>query len=104
LPTRSAAARSILLVDDNADTLDLYAIYLGYHGHHVIRARDGRQALDLARAHRPALILLDIEMPAMSGVEVLRRLRDDASFNQTFIVALTAHVSTPALGVRSLPI
>ena len=53
-------AKHVLLVDDNADTLDLYAEYLRFHGYPVLVARNGQDAIHIAQATRPALILLDI--------------------------------------------
>ena len=85
------AERLVLIVDDHADTLDLYAEYLTFHGHEVVVASHGEEAITLARAKYPAVVLLDIEMPGMSGTDVLRILRTDPSLNRTFMVALTAH-------------
>lgn len=83
--------RLVLLVDDYADNLDLYAEYLTMHGYPVIVARNGSDAVSLARAEHPALILMDLEMPGMNGVDALKILRTDDTLAQTFIVALTAH-------------
>ena len=87
----AASKRLVLLVDDYADNLDMYAEYLTIHGYPVIVARDGNEAVHMARAERPALILMDLEMPGMNGVEALRILRTDDTLAQTVIVALTAH-------------
>jgi CheY-like chemotaxis protein len=84
-------ADSILLVDDFEDGLDMYAEYLTYRGYRVIPARNGEEALRNARLHRPAVILLDIRMPDMTGTDVMRELRADPSFAHVPIVALTAH-------------
>jgi CheY-like chemotaxis protein len=82
---------TILLVDDFEDGLDMYREYLTYRGHHVIVARNGAEALDEARRHRPAVILLDIRMPVMTGTDALRELRSDPAFRRVPIIALTAH-------------
>ena len=83
--------RLILLVDDFEDALSIYGQYLEHHGYAVVVARDGQEAVSVARAHRPALILLDLRMPVMSGGEALKVLRSDPSFDGIPIIALTAH-------------
>jgi CheY-like chemotaxis protein len=82
---------SILLVDDNEDGLEMYHEYLTYRGYRVILARNGEEAILQARAHRPNLILLDVRMPGMTGTDVMRALHADSTFQDTPIVALTAH-------------
>jgi CheY-like chemotaxis protein len=86
-PTQPA----ILLVDDFSDTLEMYQEYLTFRGYRVVVAGNGQQALDVARAERPALIFMDLRMPNMTGTEALRLLRDDPSFSTVPVVALTAH-------------
>ena len=84
-------SHSILLVDDFEDGLEMYHEYLTFRGHRVVVARDGVEAVDQARLHRPDLILLDLRMPKMTGTEVMRVLRSDSSFKRVPILALTAH-------------
>lgn len=86
-----AARKSVLIVDDFEDGLELYREYLTFKGFDVHGARNGSEAVALARVHRPALILLDIRMPGMSGFDVAQILRADGRFTKTPIVALTAH-------------
>jgi two-component system cell cycle response regulator DivK len=81
----------ILLVDDFEDALDIYGDFLTYRGFRVIVARNGQEAIDSARAHRPDLILLDLSMPVLSGKDAVRILRSDPTFADIPIVALTAH-------------
>ena len=69
----------------------MYQEYLTYRGYHVVVARNGQEAIDQARVHRPDVILLDIRMPGMTGTEVMRVLRCDPSIRRVPIVALTAH-------------
>jgi len=83
--------RTILLVDDFEDGLDMYQEYLSYRGYHVIVARNGEEAVAQARLHRPDVILLDISMPVMTGTDAMRVLRADPSFTHVPIIALTAH-------------
>jgi CheY-like chemotaxis protein len=82
---------AILLVDDFSDTLEMYEEYLTFRGYRIVVAGSGQQALDVARAERPALIFMDLRMPNMTGTEALRLLRDDPSFSTVPVVALTAH-------------
>ena len=67
----------ILLVDDNPTNLDILQARLAIHNYEIIRATDGEEALAIAREKLPALILLDIMMPKMDGIEVCRHLRAD---------------------------
>lgn len=80
----------ILLVDDFEDALDIYGQYLTHRGHRVVVARSGAEAVESARRHRPDLILLDVSMPGLNGMDVLRILRADKRFATSPIVALTA--------------
>ena len=82
---------SILLVDDFEDGLEMYEEYLRYRGFQVFVARNGEEAVAQARRHRPDVILLDVRMPGMTGIEAMRILRSDPSFVGTPIIALTAH-------------
>ena len=82
---------SVLLVDDFEDGLEMYEEYLTYRGYQVVVARNGEEAIVRARQHRPDVILLDIRMPGMTGIDAVRVLRSDTSFQHIPIVALTAH-------------
>ena len=68
-------ALRVLLVDDCPDTLLSMALLLQLWGHETCEARDGETALELAAVHQPEVILLDIGMPGLDGLEVARRLR-----------------------------
>lgn len=81
----------ILLVDDFEDARHIYGSYLEFRGLRVICAEGGREAIDYAREHRPDVILMDLRMPEVSGVDAMRALRSDPSFTNVPIVALTAH-------------
>src|SRR5689334_18579024 len=81
----------ILLVDDNPDSRDIYRTILEYHGFGVVLAGDGVQALRLARERLPCLILMDISMPMIDGLEATRTLKADARTAAIPVVALTAH-------------
>jgi two-component system alkaline phosphatase synthesis response regulator PhoP len=80
----------ILIVDDEPDILDLLEYNLEREGYVVVRATDGEEALSVTKAENPDLILLDIMMPRMDGVEACRRLRAMPDGQKAFIVFLTA--------------
>jgi two-component system, cell cycle response regulator DivK len=81
----------VLLVDDFEDALDIYREYLEFRGYRVIVARDGAEAVSVARARHPDLILLDLQMPVLTGLEAIKILRRDRSLDTCPIIALTAH-------------
>ena len=83
-------SRPILLVDDNEMNLKLAQTILVKAGYQVTTAASGEAALDLARRHVPALVLLDIRLPGIDGLEVLRRLREFPEMRGVPIVAMTA--------------
>lgn len=83
-------AQKVLLVDDEQDIVDLLKYNLEREGYHVITALNGKDALKLAKANRPDLIVLDIMMPGMDGVEVCTQLRQMQEFKNTLITFLTA--------------
>lgn len=83
-------ARKILVVDDNQDTLNILGAVLRKGGYDTLFAKDGLEAIQKAREASPALILLDIMMPRMDGLEVLRILKGDAAYARTPILVVTA--------------
>jgi CheY-like chemotaxis protein len=86
LPTRN-----VLIVDNNQGAAESLALLLRLAGQEVRTAYDGATALDLARARPPDVVLLDIGMPGMDGLEVARRLRQDLGLKQAVLVALTGY-------------
>jgi adenylate cyclase len=80
----------ILVADDNPDNLDILQTRLAAHGYEILRAIDGVEALETATTQHPDLILLDVMMPRLDGIEVCRRLKGDASLPFTPIVMVTA--------------
>jgi len=83
-------AEKILVVDDDVDTLRLVGLMLQRQGYQIVAASNGHQALALAQAENPDLILLDVMMPDMDGYEVTRRLRAEAATSTTPIIMFTA--------------
>jgi len=83
--------RRILVVDDNTDAAESLAQVLRLNGHEVRTAYDGPTALDLARAQVPEVVLLDLGLPGMNGVEVAQRMRQSLGLTDALLVALTGY-------------
>lgn len=81
---------TILVADDDVELLAILVQHLRGRPCTIVEARDGNEALELARKHKPALMILDVMMPGLSGWEVAKRVRDDASLAGTGIIVLTA--------------
>lgn len=80
----------ILIVDDEPDVLEFIEYNLNKEDYEVVKATNGMEALELAVKESPKLILLDIMMPEMNGIEVCRELRSKSDFDSTIIAFLTA--------------
>ena len=80
----------ILVVEDNEQNRILMRQILIHHGYEVLEATDGLTGLDMARAHLPALILLDIQMPVMNGFAVIRELRKNPELRKIKTIAVTS--------------
>jgi two-component system, OmpR family, alkaline phosphatase synthesis response regulator PhoP len=80
----------ILIVDDNGDTCQLLHFLFGLKGLTVITAEDGEEGLEKAKAEQPDLIVTDLSMPYMNGVEMIEQIRSDAKIAHTPIVIYTA--------------
>jgi PAS domain S-box-containing protein len=89
-PPQMDTDRGILLVEDNVDQIQVMTDYLEAHGYRVSVAQNGGDALMLAQGYPPALVLMDIQMPGMDGLETIRRMRLDAQLRTLPIIALTA--------------
>ena len=80
----------ILVVEDNEKNLVLMRDVLSYFGYEVLEARDGLECIDMAVEHCPGLILMDIQMPVMSGVDAMKNLRMRAETREIKILAVTS--------------
>jgi two-component system cell cycle response regulator DivK len=93
-PTESPGPRpmtkTVLIVEDNELNMKLFHDLLDAHGYKTLQTRNGMDALALAREHRPDLILMDIQLPEVSGLEVTKWLKEDDQLRQIPVVAVTA--------------
>lgn len=80
----------IVVADDDRDICGLVKMQLARHGFEVIVADNGETALELIGLHRPVVVLLDIMMPKLSGLDVARRIRNDPATSQTGIIMFSA--------------
>jgi two-component system cell cycle response regulator DivK len=83
-------AKTVLIVEDNELNMKLFHDLLEAHGYTTMRTRSGVEALELARKHRPDLILMDIQLPEVSGLEVTKWLKDEDALRHIPVVAVTA--------------
>lgn len=83
-------AEAILVADDDPDILGIVSMSLEAQGYTVYRATNGREAVDLARQHHPALILMDMMMPEVSGYEAISELKGDPATKDIVILGLSA--------------
>jgi len=86
---------SILIVDDRAGNREFLVTLLGYHGHRLLQASDGAEALGVARAERPDVVITDILMPTMDGYEFVRQMREIPELAGTVVIFCTAHYHSP---------
>lgn len=80
----------VLIVDDEPDILEFMEYNLKKEGYEVFLAKNGKEAIDLARRERPQLIILDIMMPVMDGIEACRQIREIPELQHTLVTFLTA--------------
>jgi two-component system cell cycle response regulator DivK len=83
--------RTVLIAEDNELSERVFREWLNSRGYMTLRARDGREALDLVRQHRPGLIVMDADLPVISGLEVARAVKQDAELKSIPIIGITAY-------------
>ncbi len=86
---QAATAKTILICEDDENLRQLIRVVIGA-GYRIVEAEDGYEALALAREHRPDLIILDLMLPRLSGIDVLRAVREDLSADGTHILVMRA--------------
>jgi two-component system cell cycle response regulator DivK len=84
------ARKTVLIVEDNELNMKLFNDLLEAQGYRVLQTRDGLSALDIARANLPDLILMDIQLPEVSGIEVTKWLKEDDRLRHIPVIAVTA--------------
>ncbi len=82
--------KTVLIVEDNELNMKLFNDLLQAHGYHTVQTMDGREVLKLAREKRPDLILMDIQLPEISGLEVTKLLKADDELKSIPVIAVTA--------------
>jgi two-component system cell cycle response regulator DivK len=82
--------KTVLIVEDNELNMKLFHDLLQANGFNTIETRSGIEALDLARKHKPDLILMDIQLPEVSGLEVTKWIKEDDDLKSIPVVAVTA--------------
>src|SRR5579862_5241834 len=83
-------AKKVLIVEDNDLNMKLFNDLLEAHGYFTLQTKDGVEALRMARQHRPDLILMDIQLPEVSGLEVTKWLKEDDDLRTIPVIAVTA--------------
>jgi len=84
-------SKKILIVEDDPRSLKMIRMTLRPYGYSLLEATDGEEALKVARSDKPDLIIMDLRLPKVSGLEVTRQLRQMSDFNHIAIIAITAY-------------
>jgi two-component system cell cycle response regulator DivK len=84
------STKTVLIVEDNELNMKLFHDLLDVNGYHTLQTKDGMEALDIAREHKPDLILMDIQLSEVSGLEVTKWLKEDDNLCRIPVVAVTA--------------
>ena len=85
-----AMAKTVLIVEDNELNMKLFHDLLEAHGYATLQTRDGMEALKIARQEKPDLILMDIQLPEVSGLEVTKWIKEDDDLRRIPVIAVTA--------------
>ena len=87
---KGGMSKTVMIVEDNELNMKLFHDLLEAHGYRTVGTRNGIEALDLARRYQPDLILMDIQLPEVSGLEVTKWLKEDPDLKEIPVVAVTA--------------
>ena len=82
--------KTVLIVEDNELNMKLFNDLLEAHGYETVQTRNGVEAVELARKHKPNLILMDIQLPEVSGLQVTQWIKDDEELRHIPVIAITA--------------
>jgi CheY-like chemotaxis protein len=102
LDSHMSHTATVLVVDDDVDAADTMREILADEGHCVLVAKNGREALELTRARKPDLVLLDLEMPEMDGRAFLAEVRAEPDIAKTRVVVLSGAADAQALGTEAV--
>ena len=83
-------SKKVLIVEDNELNMKLFHDLLQAHGYSIVQTRSGKDVLDIARTESPDLILMDIQLPEISGLDVTKQLKEDSDLKKIPVVAVTA--------------
>jgi two-component system cell cycle response regulator DivK len=83
--------KCILIVEDNELTMQLFNDVLEAHGYRALQTPSGTETLELARQHKPDLILMDIQLPEVSGIDITQRIKEDEGLRHIPVIAITGH-------------
>lgn len=83
-------AKTVMIVEDNELNMKLFNDLLEAHGYATLKTANGVEAIELARAHKPDLILMDIQLPEVSGLDVTRWIKEDENLRHIPVIAITA--------------
>ena len=87
---KNGAGKTVLVVEDNELNMKLFHDLLEAHGYNILQTKDGMEALRIAREHVPDLILMDIQLPEVSGLEVTKWIKEDENLKSIPVIAVTA--------------
>jgi two-component system cell cycle response regulator DivK len=90
VPEHGSVAKRVMIVEDTELNMKLFHDLLEAHGFETVETKDGMEALKLARDHRPDLILMDIGLPGVSGIEVTKWIKEDDTLRHIPIIAVTS--------------
>ena len=88
--SKNGSAKTVLVVEDNELNMKLFHDLLEAHGYNILQTKDGMDALRIAREHKPDLILMDIQLPEVSGLEVTKWIKEDEDLKSIPVIAVTA--------------
>jgi two-component system cell cycle response regulator DivK len=88
--SKNGSGKTVLVVEDNELNMKLFHDLLEAHGYNILQTKDGMDALRIAREHVPDLILMDIQLPEVSGLEVTKWIKEDENLKSIPVIAVTA--------------
>lgn len=90
--------RTVLIVDDNSNSREVHALLLEHFGYAVLRASDGGEGVRSAREHHPDVILMDVSMPVVDGIEATELLKADIATRDIPVIGISAHGDAATIG------